>query len=564
MNRSRQLAQGKAAFDVIEAASHLLRTAPAGVLGGYYVGSLPFVLGLLYFWSDMSRGAFAGQRLASGALVMTLLFAWMKVWHTVFARQLLAGLCREPAPVWTLRRVARAATTQVMLQPSGLFLLPVGLAVLAPFGWLYAFYQNVTVLGSGGQGEDLKSVFRRSWQQALLWPAQNHSLLLLLQMFALLVFLNWMSAALLAPLLLDHLLGVETAFSRSPGTMLNSTFFAAMAGLTYLAVDPIAKATYVLRCFQGESLRTGEDLTAELKGLGAEGRLAAVAVLACLLLPAPAEAAPVQAGKSAGDAPSTVALETSSPKPGAKGAVAAAELDRAIEQVLQKREYLWRMPREQAPRAEKRGWLGLFLEGIGETLGEWARSVGRWLGRVVQWFQKYLRPPTVSGEPGPGWASAIRGLLLVLLAALAGLLGVLLVRLWRQARGGVSTQVRAEARPAPDVADESVGAEQLPEEGWLRLARELAGRGDRRLALRALYLASLAHLGERQLITPARYKSNRDYERELLRRSHALPDLHQTFAQNVSVFDRVWYGLHEVNDELLRRFAGNVERITAT
>jgi hypothetical protein len=182
----------------------------------------------------------------------------------------------------------------------------------------------------------------------------------------------------------------------------------------------------------------------------------------------------------------------------------------------------------------------------------------------VQWFQKYLRPPTVSGEPGPGWASAIRGLLLVLLAALAGLLGVLLVRLWRQARGGVSTQVRAEARPAPDVADESVGAEQLPEEGWLRLARELAGRGDRRLALRALYLASLAHLGERQLITPARYKSNRDYERELLRRSHALPDLHQTFAQNVSVFDRVWYGLHEVNDELLRRFAGNVERITAT
>ena len=44
---------------------------------------------------------------------------------------------------------------------------------------------------------------------------------------------------------------------------------------------------------------------------------------------------------------------------------------------------------------------------------------------------------------------------------------------------------------------------------------------------------------------------------------NALPELAQTFSENVSVFDRVWYGLHEINAELLQHFRSNVERIRA-
>ena len=36
---------------------------PLSTLAYYYIGAAPFVLGLLFFWSDMSRGAFAGARL---------------------------------------------------------------------------------------------------------------------------------------------------------------------------------------------------------------------------------------------------------------------------------------------------------------------------------------------------------------------------------------------------------------------------------------------------------------------------------------------------------------------
>jgi hypothetical protein len=85
-----------------------------------------------------------------------------------------------------------------------------------------------------------------------------------------------------------------------------------------------------------------------------------------------------------------------------------------------------------------------------------------------------------------------------------------------------------------------------------------------RLALRAFYLASLARLAAGDLITIAKFKSNRDYERELQRRAHAFPEVLSTFAQNVSVFDRVWYGLHEVNPDLVADFAGNVQKIKLT
>src|SRR5260370_22616195 len=116
-------------------------------------------------------------------------------------------------------------------------------------------------------------------------------------------------------------------------------------------------------------------------------------------------------------------------------------------------------------------------------------------------------------------------------------------------------------QPAPDVADESVGAERLPEDGWMKLGRELLARGDLRLAMRAFYLASLAHLAAKNLVTVAKFKSNLDYERELRRRGHALPELPPLFSENVSVFDRVWYGRHEATEELVNRFIVRVERL---
>jgi hypothetical protein len=151
------------------------------------------------------------------------------------------------------------------------------------------------------------------------------------------------------------------------------------------------------------------------------------------------------------------------------------------------------------------------------------------------------------------------GLLAVVISAVA----VLLLRFRKNRRRGEEVVTTQAIQPVPDLTDENVAADQLPEDGWTTLARELLARGEFRLALRAFYLASLAHLAERNLVSLARFKSNRDYERELQRRAHAFPNLTASFGENVSAFDRVWYGRHEASGELVMHFAANVERIKA-
>src|SRR5436190_21100441 len=91
-----------------------------------------------------------------------------------------------------------------------------------------------------------------------------------------------------------------------------------------------------------------------------------------------------------------------------------------------------------------------------------------------------------------------------------GMLDWMLWRNWKQARQTVT--VEAEALPPPvNLESENVLASQLPENEWLLLAREKMEAGELRLALRALFLATLAHLGEKRLLQIGRSKSNGDY-----------------------------------------------------
>ena len=547
---------GKGAVELIEEAFHLLRVAPGATLCSYYLGTCPFVLGLLYFWSDMSRSAFAEQRLAPGAFGLSLLFLWMKCGQAIFAQRVFSQINREPAPRWTLSRLARVTVIQAILQPSGLFLLPVAIIILIPLGWVYAFYQNVTAFG-GGEDASLKSVFTKSWQQALLWPKQNHYVLVCFKVFGLFVFFNLVMVFLAVPYLLKTLLGVETPFMQSYWAVFNTTFFAAVLSLAWLCIDPILKTVYVLRCFYGESLQTGQDLKVELRNFRTAKKLVAALILSAGLVSTTSPGAAATSESTLPAHPPEVS-RTRAVQP-----ISPSQLDQSIKRTIQQREYSWRLPREKSGLdKKKKGPVAAFFASIAETVKGWLKSVGRSLEKFIKWLLGKLSWRGGQAGYGTDWMSAVRGLFFVLIAGLLAALVVLLIRMWLRRKPPEEAIAQA-AATAPDLADDSVGAEQLPEEGWLKLGRELLDRGELRLALRAFYLASLAHLAQRNLITLARFKSNRDYERELGRRSHALPEVMGLFAQNVSVFDRVWYGLHEVNQEILQHFAQNVERIKA-
>jgi hypothetical protein len=544
--------RGRGSIEIIEEAVHLLRMSSGSTLAIYYIGTLPFILGLLYFWADMSRNPFAGRHTIEAALGMTGLFIWMKVWQALFLHSLRAQISALPKPSWTFKQLLRILLVQTIIQPSGLLFLPLALIPAGiPFIWCYAFYQNIAILGDG-ETDEVKTVLKRALRQTMLWPSENVVLLIILFGFGFFLFLNLTTVTLMLPGLVKMLLGIESVYSQSAFAMLNTTFFAAVLGLTYLCLDPLIKTSYLLRCFYGESLQSGLDLKAELKQFSTP----AASVLACLLLMGSlltTSSIHAQESKAASE-PATRPAPVSSQ-------VQVQKLDKAIRDTIKQPKYTWRMPRVKVTEdeAQASGPIGRFLNDMVQTMKSWAKSVRDWLSDLLDRLFKSHKHEM--GTTGNSNASSLKAFLMILLIAVVAALIIFLVRVFLK-RQPASVIVNSEAiASAPDLSDENVGAEQLPEDGWIKMGRELLARGELRLAMRAFYFASLAHLASRNLITIAKFKSNRDYERELRRRGHSLPDLLSVFGETVLTFDRTWYGMHDVSAEMVHQFASNVERI---
>ena len=89
----------------------------------------------------------------------------------------------------------------------------------------------------------------------------------------------------------------------------------------------------------------------------------------------------------------------------------------------------------------------------------------------------------------------------------------------------------------------------------------MAEKGELRLAVRALYLATLAKLAEYDMITIEAYKSNRDYEGELKRRAHEYKELLSIFSSSLNFFERVWYGMYRIEPADFKGYANEHQRI---
>ena len=97
-------------------------------------------------------------------------------------------------------------------------------------------------------------------------------------------------------------------------------------------------------------------------------------------------------------------------------------------------------------------------------------------------------------------------------------------------------------------------------DGWLALAREQMERGEWRLALRALYLATLARLAGEGLISLATFKTNLDYEREVRRRALSRAEVVTRFAARRREFEAVWYGREHPGESHVRAWMAELER----
>ncbi len=101
------------------------------------------------------------------------------------------------------------------------------------------------------------------------------------------------------------------------------------------------------------------------------------------------------------------------------------------------------------------------------------------------------------------------------------------------------------------------GDELLTSDVAFKRAQTLSQGGDYRSAVRYLYLSSLLLLDERGLLRYDRSKTNREY----LRSVSGSPELSEPLQEVIEVFDNVWYGYHELDEDSFKHYSDRVEEL---
>jgi hypothetical protein len=108
-----------------------------------------------------------------------------------------------------------------------------------------------------------------------------------------------------------------------------------------------------------------------------------------------------------------------------------------------------------------------------------------------------------------------------------------------------------------NLEEESRGEESLTAAQAMQRAQGSAENGDRRLAVRYLYLSALFLLEERGLLRYDRSQTNREYLRSI--QEH--PQLAVILQEMIEVFDRVWYGYRSIDRDSYAHYVEQVNRL---
>ena len=116
---------------------------------------------------------------------------------------------------------------------------------------------------------------------------------------------------------------------------------------------------------------------------------------------------------------------------------------------------------------------------------------------------------------------------------------------------------RSLAQEAELGTEEGANDETLTSTGALKRAETLSMQGDYRNAVRYLYLSSLLVLDEQGLLRYDRSRTNREY----LRSVSSKPELAKPLRDVIDVFDRVWYGFEDVDEQTYQSYIRHVDEL---
>lgn len=501
----------RSGIELLERSVDLLRRSGIPGIALYCAGALPWACALLFYFADMAYNSRPGQHLPEYSLLLTLLFLWKNIWQAVFANKLYDSLTGEARP-WFRWRIIRMILVTIAIQPLALVAIPLAMVATLPYPQVLGFFKNLQVFSAS----DVPQPASHSWRLSLEGSRQSWIALSIISLAALVTFLNCAVFFAMLPQFLKMFFGIETELSRLGSRIVSPVLLVSVSLIVYLVFDPLLDAFFTLRCFYSQTVATGEDLRIDFR------RAAAI----LLILAVTATALPAQ----------TPTLVTN-------------KLDTTIGKVLERDEFLWREPKEGKPPA--------WLEGISRA---WSRAVD-WVSALLKkLFDKDSdkSPPALGSDPN---RRTLELLLYISAAVFLAALGAMFY--WQRTRihkPKVAATVSSEAVKI-DLKDETVTADQLPEEAWLALAQGEAAKGEFRLATRALYLAGLNHLMHRELVSIKKWKSGQEYLGELERRARKYPQVPPVFAQSLQLFEKGWYGKHCVDGLTYTHLLGQIEEI---
>ena len=519
---------------LLEDAAHLLRRASLDTLLCHWTGSVPFALMLLVFWNRLTHPPMSDLACAAESLAVALLLIWMNCWRSVFAGRLDRSLSGAADRPWNRQRVWRLVANQAFLAATKPIMLPLSLVAVFPFATTVEFYRNAAVLADRENLDPLAAI-AKARRLAGRDKFQCWLLQFLLLLLSLITMLNVAITLIILPQLVKMLTGYESTFTRSGSNFFeNRLFLLVVLGATWLVFDPFVQAVYCLRCFQAESVETGEDLRAGLRRVRsrlAGGAAAAAVMLALAVLPVVARAA---------------------------DSVRPRELEQAVRRTMQSPEYNWRIP-PPATAASSTPWIVLATDRAIAAVQSAIKWIGKTIDRLLRWILGGLgASPMPLGGRAP--STALHWSVWVLIGLAVALTGWVVWRAIKLRSRKAKTGARPSVAPVR-LDDEALTADSLPEAGWLEMAERCLADGNLRLALRAFYLANLAWLGRREFLTIDPGKTNREFEIELRRRARQSPEARDLFSANVRAFERAWYGLHDVPEGEPQEFRQRGEEI---
>ncbi len=184
-------------------------------------------------------------------------------------------------------------------------------------------------------------------------------------------------------------------------------------------------------------------------------------------------------------------------------------------------------------------WLGKTFTSLGKWLGKGVDGIFRAIGKFFRWLFNKFPQNKWRWNPKNPMASLGNGVLLMLyfVATVAAVVGIYFLSRYLFDLYDIRTgrkQRRASGLLGGDL--------DLSDEGItdpLGTARECAGKGDYRAAIRLTYIAALWKLGEGGILTLEKNRTNWEYQRALRKQSQSV---HDDLLPATRLFDRIWYG----------------------